>query len=554
MVGAVMEVKPFNKGMSYALFTLLLAGYFTFVINIPFYKELEVIFNRLDSVDLGFMVSIPILLWAILNFLFNVFSWPRLTKPFFIVLLVCSSIVSYAGYNYGAIFDQSMMANLFETNSSEASAYISVYSICWVIAIGVLPALLIWKVALRKPQSIWRLVLSKLVSMLLSVVIFLIIATFYYQNYASVGRNNNHLQKVLIPSEFVYSLTDYLKQKYFSSPIEYRQLGLDAKQSETALSSQNNKPTLVVFVVGETARTQNYHLNGYPRQTNPYTEALGVVSFQDVSSCGTATAVSVPCMFSNMTHSSFDRDKADNQDNVLDIASRAGIDVLWLDNDGGDKDVAKNVAKRELDPKTGSQFCDGKICYDMALLSQFEDDVDSLTGNRLIALHLIGSHGPTYFKRYPKEMGVFQPDCQRADIENCSHEQLVNTYDNTIRYTDFMLSQTIERLKSLEDQYNTALLYVSDHGESLGEDGVYLHGLPYSFAPLYQKRVPLIFWASDGFAKQKQLDMGCIQQEATQTNTFSHDNIFHSLLGIMDVETNEYDSQLDIFNHCRVNA
>ncbi|MDC5856326.1 phosphoethanolamine transferase [Vibrio europaeus] len=545
-------MKAHNSGISYVLFTLLLSGYFTFVVNIPFYKELELIFARMDSVEIGFVASIPILLWAILNFLFNLFSWPIITKPFFILLLICSSIVSYAGYNYGAIFDQSMMANLIETNSSEASSYISSYSVLWIALMGILPALVVWRVKLTANPSKWKFVLSKLASMTGSLLIFLVVAALYYQNYASVGRNNSHLQKVLIPSEFVYSFTDYTKQKYFSTPVEYRQLGTDAKQSQLALSSVNSKPTLVVFVVGETARTQNYHLNGYERQTSPFTEQQDVTSFQDVSSCGTATAVSVPCMFSNMTRGNFDRDRADNQDNAIDIVKRAGVDVLWLENNGGDKEVAKNVIKRVLDSKLDSNFCNGSSCYDMALLSQFDEDVASLKGNRLIALHLIGSHGPTYFQRYPQEMGVFQPDCQRADIENCSHEQLVNTYDNTIRYTDFVLSQTIEHLKSLQDRYNTALLYVSDHGESLGEDGVYLHGLPYSFAPLYQTRVPMLFWASKGFRQQKHLNIDCLQQEATRKERYSHDNIFHSILGIMDVETQEYDSKLDIFGRCRV--
>ncbi len=187
----------------------------------------------------------------------------------------------------------------------------------------------------------------------------------------------------------------------------------------------------------------------------------------------------------------------------------------------------------------------------MALLENFEQDVESLNGNRVIALHLIGSHGPTYFQRYPKDKAAFMPDCPRADIENCSVEQIVNTYDNTILYTDYVLSQTINELKALEERYNTALIYVSDHGESLGENGLFLHGMPYSLAPEYQTKVPLMLWMSPGFTQAKAIDQNCLLTSAKNINTFSHDYIFHSLLGIMDVQTTEYDPTLDLFKQCR---
>jgi len=275
------------------------------------------------------------------------------------------------------------------------------------------------------------------------------------------------------------------------------------------------------------------------------------VSFKDVASCGTATAVSVPCMFSQLTRSDFDRSRADNQDNALDIMQRAGVDLLWKENDGGDKGVAHNITKIEVDRSQKNELCNGSTCYDMALLNNLDTQISSMKGNRVIAMHLIGSHGPTYFQRYPQDKAFFQPDCPRADIENCSVEQIVNTYDNTIRYTDFVLDQTIAKLKTLEDKYNTAMIYVSDHGESLGENGLFLHGMPYGLAPDFQKRVPMMLWMSPGFKQAKHINSDCLQQEAQQTATHSHDNVFHSLLGIMDIETNAYDGKLDIFKTCR---
>ncbi|RJX70988.1 phosphoethanolamine--lipid A transferase [Vibrio sinensis] len=540
-----------HRTISYVTFTFLLALYFALIVNIPIYKELYSIFNQLDGVKIGFVLSIPIFFLAALNFLFNLFSWPGISKPFFIILLFMSSVVSYAAYNYGTFFDYGMITNIVETDTSEASSYLSAYSLTWILLMGGLPALWVFFMRLSNQGSWLKFTLMKLASMIVSVLIVIAIAALYYQDYASVGRNHSYLKKMIIPTEFVSSAVKYVNKNYLTTPEPYRTVGSDAKQSQQALQAAKTKPTLLFVVVGETARTQNYQLNNYSRATNQYTIAQNVISFQDVSSCGTATAVSLPCMFSELTHNTYDHAHAMNQDNVLDILRHAGINIMWKDNDGGDKGVARNVLYKAVDRTQKNTLCDGSTCYDMSLLEGLDQDISNLKGNRIIALHLMGSHGPTYYKRYPKNHAKFLPDCERADIENCSIEQIVNTYDNTILYTDYVLNQLINKLKALETQYNTALIYVSDHGESLGENGLFLHGMPYSLAPDFQKKVPFILWMSPGFEKEKQIDTACLKQEAQQKGKFSHDNLFHSLLGIMDVKTTAYQPALDLFQTCR---
>ncbi|TKF21102.1 phosphoethanolamine--lipid A transferase [Vibrio genomosp. F6] len=544
-------IKPlFKRKVSYTGVTFILALYFAVVVNIPVYSELSSILNDINGVKVGFVISIPIFFLAALNLIFNLFSWPMITKPFFVIVLILSSVVSYAGYNYGTLFDYNMIANVIETDTSEAGSYLSVYSVVWTLLMGVVPALILMMTKLSANQNIIKMVLSKLGSMLASVIVIALIAMMYYQDYASVGRNNSALKKAIIPTQFIYSATGFIKDKYLTTPLEYKYIGADAKQSDEALQDSKSKPTLLVFVVGETARSQNYELNGYSKPTNAFTRDLDVVSFQNVSSCGTATAVSVPCMFSSLTRNNFDRKVADNQDNLLDILNRAKVSVLWKENDGGDKNVAERITKKVVDRSEVNELCDGSTCYDMALLEGFEQDVESLDGNRMIALHLIGSHGPTYYKRYPKEARKFLPDCPRSDIENCSVEEIVNTYDNTILYTDYVISQAIQKLKDLNDKYNTALVYISDHGESLGENGMFLHGMPYGLAPEYQTKVPLMLWMSDGFKQTKKINTSCIKGEAS-SNKYSQDNIFHSILGVMDVNTNIYNKEMDIFDTCR---
>ncbi|CAH8199038.1 phosphoethanolamine--lipid A transferase [Vibrio aestuarianus] len=536
--------------LSYVGISFCLALYFVVIVNLPVYSALSDVLSKLDGVKIGFVISIPIFFLATFNFLFNLFSWPWLTKPFFALLILLSAAVSYAGFNYGTLFDSDMIANIVETDSSEANSYFSLYSLVWMIGMGIIPALLLIITPIQKNKSFFNLILRKLTSMAISLVVIGTVVMMYYQDYASVGRNNSYLRQLIIPTQLVYSIGKYVHRTYLATPIIYREIGLDAKQMPQALSAATDKPTLVVFVLGETARSQNYQLNGYNRPTNSYTKALDVISFQDVSSCGTATAVSVPCMFSSFTRDNYSRQAADNQDNFLDILKRAQVGLFWIENDGGDKNVAQNIDKIEIDRSRVDEQCNGQTCYDMAMLENFEKNIDKMQGNRMLLMHLIGSHGPTYFQRYPQNKKVFQPDCPRADIENCTVEQIINTYDNTILYTDYVIAQTIEKLKTLEDKYNTALIYISDHGESLGENGLFLHGMPYGLAPEYQTQVPMIFWTSPGFEREKSLNTTCLRNNAQQ-KTYSQDNLFHSMLGIMDITTEVYNPHMDLFANCR---
>ncbi|CAH8193509.1 phosphoethanolamine transferase [Vibrio aestuarianus] len=536
--------------LSYVGISFCLALYFVVIVNLPVYSALSDVLSKLDGVKIGFVISIPIFFLATFNFLFNLFSWPWLTKPFFALLILLSAAVSYAGFNYGTLFDSDMIANIVETDSSEAGSYFSLYSLVWMIGMGIIPALLLIITPIQKNKSFFNLILRKLTSMAISLVVIGTVAMMYYQDYASVGRNNSYLRQLIIPTQLVYSIGKYVHRTYLATPIIYREIGLDAKQTPQALSAATDKPTLVVFVLGETARSQNYQLNGYSRPTNSYTKALNVISFQDVSSCGTATAVSVPCMFSSFTRDNYSRQAADNQDNFLDILKRAQVGLFWIENDGGDKNVAKNIDKIEIDRSRVDELCNGQTCYDMAMLENFEKNIDKMQGNRMLLMHLIGSHGPTYFQRYPQDKKVFQPDCPRADIENCTVDQIINTYDNTILYTDYVIAQTIEKLKTLEDKYNTALIYISDHGESLGENGLFLHGMPYGLAPAYQTQVPMMFWTSPGFEREKSLNTTCLRNNAQQ-KTYSQDNLFHSMLGIMDITTEVYNPHMDLFANCR---
>ncbi|MGC5424603.1 phosphoethanolamine--lipid A transferase [Aeromonas veronii bv. sobria] len=525
---------------------LLLVLFFALVLNWPIFLHFYTVLSALTHVKAGFAISIPLVLIAALNAVFIPFTFRFVLKPFFTVLILTGSIVSYAMLKYGVIFDAGMIQNIVETNSGEAGAYLNGSVALWFLLTGLLPVLVLWSLRIRYPARWYQGLALRAGVLAISLLFIGGVAALYYQDYASVGRNNKSLAKEIVPANYVHGLYKYGRDVLFATPIPYQQLGTDAR-----VVARGSKPTLMFLVVGETARSQNYSLNGYGKATNSFTaKEQGVVSFRDVRSCGTATAVSVPCMFSNLTRRGYDDQLASSRDGLLDVLQHAGVSVLWKENDGGCKGVCRNVPTIEILPKSYPALCQGESCYDEVLLEGLDQQIAGMKGNKLVAFHLMGSHGPTYFRRYPASERVFMPDCPRSDIENCSNEELVNTYDNTIRYTDKVVGLLIDKLKSLESQYDVGLVYLSDHGESLGAMGLYLHGTPYKFAPDDQTRVPLLTWFSPQLQADRQLDMGCLAAEAS-SQRFSHDNLFHSMLGIMDVQTRVYDNKLDLFKPCR---
>lgn len=530
--------------------TLLLASYFTLILNYPFFRESWKVLNSIENVKTGFIVSIPLFVLFALNILFSLFTIKYVSKPIFIALILTSSLVAYAGLTYGTVFDYGMIKNSAQTNMSEASSYLNPSLIICFLLTGLIPTFLIARTKIVY-RPLLKEVLTKFAVISLSLLGLLIIAFFYYQDYASVGRNNKFLQKYIVPTQYVWSGYKYVKETYFTTPLVYQQLGLDAKK---AVPPTVTKPQMTVMVLGETARAMNYQYNGYSRDTNRFTAPEGLISFRHVSSCGTATAVSVPCMFSFMGRKNYDESRAETQDNVLDVIHRAGLNVQWIDNDSGCKGVCARVPTLNIDIKTKSPLCDGTYCFDEIMLPELKRLLAEAKGkDTLIALHLIGSHGPTYYRRYPASHRIFTPDCERSDIQNCSHDELVNTYDNTIAYTDYMLSQVIALLKANSSEYNTSMLYMSDHGESLGEKGLYLHGTPYALAPEEQTHVPGLLWLSDNYAKEKQIDTDCLRKEA-QSKQVSQDYLSHSLLSLTGVATSTYKPELDLISGCRKNS
>jgi len=552
-----MRIKPLSlnsftllmciKPMSLNGFTLLLVLYFVLALNLPLVGRLVTILEQTENLTLGMVLSLPFFFGALFYLLFSLFTVRYLVKPVAVTLVLLSSLVSYAMFQFGILVDSDMIRNIVETNSGEALAYLNRSSLLWWLGTGLLPAFLIIRMPLRY-NGFLKEMLLKGGSMLVAVLVVVLIASLYYKDYAALGRNNSYLKSMIIPSQFLWSVGKYVNNTYLSPERPYQSLGLDATVAD---GSTTRSPRLTVLVVGETARAMNFELNGYPRPTNAFTRDLDMLSFQTVSSCGTATAISVPCMFSRLDKSDYDPTISKTQDNLLDVLSHANVLVRWMENDGGCKGVCARVPTIEFSPDSASERCDGEYCRDEVLLDNLQAELDALKGrDAVLVLHLVGSHGPTYYQRYPAAFQRFMPDCPRSDIQNCSDAEIVNSYDNTLYHDDYILSQIIALLKQREADWQSNMLYISDHGESLGENGMYLHGMPYAFAPKEQTHVPLLTWMSPEFSLEGGYDRACLEQSA-KNGSFSHDNLFDSVLGLMQVSTGIYRPKQDIFGSCR---
>ncbi|WP_426358656.1 phosphoethanolamine transferase [Pseudocolwellia sp. HL-MZ19] len=545
--------------------TLLISIYFSLVFNFPFLQKTYYDLAKLNSFDWAYLVSLPIFLTCIFVLFFSLLPKQYIYKIVVSIFILLSAAFFYAINSYGIIFDYGMVENMLETSTSEAFTYLNPSAIIYVGLLTFIPLLFLFKINKQK-QTYKVSMIERLKLITAALVIIFIIAASLYSSYASVNRNNRELAKYIVPFPTLVSSYKYVKQNYFYEPSVFKILDAEPKFKKINTGDKN----VIVMIVGETARAKNFSLNGYEKATNEYTAKLNIQSFKNIYSCGTATAVSVPCMFSLLNKPEFNKQLAASQQNLLDIAKLADVDVLWIDNNEGCKGVCKRVATIEIDKNQSNSLCDGDYCFDEILLPQLEQKLTNLTHQTtLIVLHLMGSHGPTYYRRYPDKFSTFLPDCQQSDIQNCTSEQLVNTYDNTIHYSDYVISEVVNILDKLvktteqstannsetlrnstarsttPKRINAEMLYVSDHGESLGEHGLYLHGFPYSIAPSEQTHIPMLFWSNNSAHKIKGL---CAQ--ASSKKAFSHDNIFHTMLGLLNIETTSYQAKKDIFNLC----
>ena len=532
-----------------------------------------------DPATWGFLAALLVMLTA-LHFLLLAPVCNRWTvKPVLAALIVGTAFATHFMQQFGVYLDPSMMRNVMRTDVAEARELFAWSLLPHLLLNAVLPLLLLWRVQVQ-PRPWGRAAAVRLGSVLLATVALVGALMLVFQAFSSLMRNHKEMRYLVTPANVVWSIGSVAAAQAQGAARPQQAIGLDAAAGPRAAA--RSKPLVVVLVVGETARAANWGLNGYTHQTTPELARLDVINFPEVTACGTNTEVSLPCMFAPVGRRDHDETRIRGSESLLHVAARAGVAVHWRDNQSGCKGVCNGLPQDEVGSINPAGICSDGRCLDEGLLAGLDarlavlSDTPGAAGptgapvaaaaatasaahrtrpapgrpdTHLMVLHQLGNHGPSYFRRYPPAFARFQPACEDDDLQKCSREQIVNAYDNALLYTDHVLASLITKLQAAQDTVDAVVLYVSDHGESLGENGLYLHGLPYAIAPDLQKRVPMVMWLSPGAPASIGLDAACLQRRAARPA--AHDHLFHTLLSLLDVKTALHEDAWDLTQGCR---
>lgn len=526
MVSAIQRIKNLHVAPTPTAYIYLTTIFLMLTANRSLFQSIVKIYP-LNFANLPFLLSLFWFFTALTAIFFLAVSHGRYTRWVLAALVLLATQAAYFMDHYSVIIDTVMIDNIMHTDRHEALGLLSMSMVIQTLLLGILPAWLIlkWTPVTAASLAAFKNSLRHMSLLLLSVV--LVVAPFT-AGYTSFIREHKIARFYANPTYPVYSLIKYATQTLSAAPSRsIKKLAQDAVLVEPPTS----KKELVILVVGETARYDRFSLNGYHKPTNPLLAQQNVLSFSNVTSCGTSTGVSVPCMFSNLGREKYNKDQALSQENILDVLTDNGVAVLWRDNNSDSKGVATRIEYEDFKSPTLNAVCDDE-CRDIGMLGGLDHYIARHQNkDMLIVLHQMGNHGPEYYRRYPKAFERFKPACQTGELRDCTKQEVDNAYDNAILYTDYFLSETINFLKKYDDDYETAMFYVSDHGESLGEHGFYLHAMPYAISPQEQTRVPAILWMGKNFEYKVENFL------SYKNHAFSHDDLFCGLMTAFEINS-----------------
>jgi lipid A ethanolaminephosphotransferase len=503
-----------------------------------------------DPSTWGFTAALCVGLLALNFVVLALLCHGRLFKPMLAVLLVVAAGSTHFMQAFGVYLDPSMLRNALRTDVGEARELLSLGFAARLLLQAVLPIALLWVVTLR--ERTWGRVLGlRLLWIVGGLVLLVGTVLAVFQPFSSLMRNHKEIRYLITPTNVLWSAGSVVAQDLKGAAKPRQPIGLDAQPGPQLQARA--RPVVLVVVVGETARAANWGLNGYTRQTTPELAKIpALVNFRQVTSCGTNTEVSVPCLFAPVGRRDYDEAMIRGSESLLHVLKRAGVGVLWRDNQSGCKGVCEGLPSEDVLQQNPPGLCSDGRCLDEALLLGLDERLAQAKGTQVLVMHQLGNHGPSYFRRYPQAFAQFQPACQHDDLRQCSPAEIVNAYDNVLLYTDHVLASLIARLQARSSEVDSAVVYVSDHGESLGESNLFLHGLPYAIAPDVQKQVPMVMWFSEGLTRSAGIDTDCLRRRAAQPA--AHDHLFHTVLGLVDVRTALYAPEWDLLRGCRKGA
>lgn len=496
-------------------FALLVSFINLVLYHLPVYRFIY------DNIDLTtshgslLFISLTILVVVLNAFVFYIglYLLRFIGKIILVIFFNLSAVAVYFVNTYGVIIDRTMMSNVFNTKFEEASSFFSLTLISYLIFLGILPSILLFK-----PKVINVKLKQFLIHILLTLVFLLSLAYANAPNWLWIDKHAKVLGALVMPWSYVVNTCRFYYQE---SEKNKEQILLPD------ITSKNTEKSIAVLVIGEAARSQNFSLYGYEKNTNPLLAKMDNVHHYKAQACATYTTGGVKCILEH-------KNTSELFEILPNYLFRNGVEVIWRTENWGEPTVKveKFLRRDKLE-----KLCQaGDRCgYDEILLVGLKEQIlASKEAKILVVLHTTTSHGPTYYKKYPQQFEVFKPVCKSVELAKCSQTELLNAYDNTIVYTDYILATLIEDLKQLKE-YKTSMIYVSDHGESLGENNLYMHGVPASIAPKVQLDIPFIVWTSDSTRKLK------------DKKNLSQHNVFHSILDFLEIESPVYDKNMSIF-------
>ncbi len=549
MLNAIHKIQQKLPQLSLSQLNLILSIWLGLGLNITFYQQIQQLTPYSGGKAGLFIAATVVVVVALYNVLMQLVQWRWNFKILANVLLIIGGLSAYFVNSLGVTITSDQVQNMMQTDIKEVNDLISPQFFIWVFGLVIVPVVVTLLLPIRT-EALRTVLGKKALNIVLSLVVMAGLLFVYFVDYAAIFREHRDLKGMLSPQNSIASTFSYYHKKAPKKNLPLVTYGEDAHFVNK--SSQGQLPKMMVLVVGETARAESFSLNGYSKNTNPELSQQNIINFSQVSSCGTATAVSVPCMFSGMPRTEYDEQLAGHREGLLDIAQRAGYKVTWMDNNSGCKGTCTRVEKYEFPEKLKQKWCDAEgECFDGILVDALKDYLAAIPKDdhspRLIVLHQIGSHGPAYFKRSRPEFQKFKPTCNSNAIQGCTSTALINSYDNSIVYTDHVLSELMNTLKTTTN-YQTGLWYLSDHGESTGERGLYLHGSPYAIAPTQQTHVPMLMWFSQDWQKHNSAEYNCLVAQKGQK--LSQDNLFPSMLSLLGIQTQVIDEKNNMLQQC----
>ena len=504
-------MKTFSKTLRLSTVCAIMSLFTLAAYHLPFFR---LVLKNIEGGFNGVVITggLAIIMLALNYFFYYLVMRPGKTagKCLLAFMFFGDAVSLYFINTYEVLITDKMMGNVFNTQFSEASGFFSFSFVLYVVFLGILPG--VWLFMQKIDYGSWKRYFSNIGG---ALAVVLAVALANMQNWPWIDRNSTELGSLLMPWSYTVNSV-----RFYNAEKKRNQKEIPLPDATIA----NDSKDVCILIIGESARRENFSLYGYKKETNPLMAKDSVTALV-ADAAATYTTAGVKALLSHKPGGKL-------YEILPNYLNRTGVDVIWRTNNWGEPPV--HIQQYQKMGKLKEMYPEADGRYDGILLAGLKEVIENSEKDKVVIfLHTGTSHGPTYNKKYPAEFEVFTPVCNTVEMSKADPAELMNAYDNTIVYTDYLVHSAIDILRSIHDRRG-CVLFVSDHGESLGENNLYMHGVPMSMAPKEQVEIPFIVWTSD---KTPVKDLEKVGQY----------HVFHSVLDFLGIESPIFNEELNIF-------